>query len=86
MLQEKRIEQIEYVVKNAKHVKLNKEKLEEWSDSIKGSIFSEHPWTKYKSVFTEKEIILLAFFIESMNFCFWKEPIFKYKDKKNLLQ
>ena len=82
MLQEKRIKQIEYVVENSKYVKLNKEKLEKWADEIKGSTFSEHQWSQYKSVFTEKEIILLAFFIESMNFCFWKEPIFKYKDKK----
>ena len=82
MLQEKRLEQIKYVVENAIHVKLNQEKLDKWSDSIKGLNFEEHPWKKYKKDFTEKEIILLAFLIESMNFCFWKEPIFKYKDKK----
>lgn len=82
MLQEKRLEQIKYVVENAAHVKINQEKLDKWADSIKGSNFDEHPWKKYNKDFNEKEIILLAFFIESMNFCFWKEPIFKYKDKK----
>lgn len=82
MLQEKRLAQIKYVVENATHVKINQEKLDKWSDSIKGSNFDEHPWKKYQKDFTEKEIILLAFYIESMNFCFWKEPIFKYKDKK----
>ena len=82
MLQEKRLEQIKYVVENAAHIKLNQEKLDKWADSIKGSNFDEHPWKKYNKDFNEKEIILLAFFIESMNFCFWKEPIFKYKDKK----
>ncbi len=82
MLQEKRLKQIEYVVNNAEHVKLNEEKLEQWSDCIKDSVVSEHPWSQYKKDFTEKEMILLAFFIESMNFCFWKEPIFRYKDKK----
>lgn len=82
MLQEKRIKQIEYVVKNSKYVKLNYEKLDKWAEQIKGSTFSEHQWSKYKNTFTEKEIILLSFFVESMNFCFWKEPVFRYKDKK----
>ena len=63
MLQEKRIKQIKYVVENSKYVKLNKEKLEKWADEIKGSIFNEHPWSQYKSVFTEKEIIILFYWI-----------------------
>ena len=80
-MQEERINQINYVVNNAKYVKLNEEKLEKWSKTLK-NIDTEHPWKKYKSDFTEKEIILLAFVIESMNFCFWKEPVFTYKDQK----
>ncbi len=80
-MQEERINQINYVVNNAKYVKLNEEKLEKWSKTLK-NIDTEHPWKKYKSDFTEKEIILLAFVIESMNFCFWKEPVFIYKDQK----
>lgn len=80
-MQEERINQINYVVNNAKYVKLNEEKLEKWSKTLK-NINTEHPWKKYKSDFTEKEIILLAFVIESMNFCFWKEPVFIYKDQK----
>lgn len=82
MLQNQRINQINYVVENAKHIKLNKEKLDKWSDSLKNKLNYEHPWKKYKNDFTEKEIILLSFIIESMNFCFWKEPIFIYKDQK----
>lgn len=80
-MQEERINQINYVINNAKYVKLNEEKLEKWSKTIK-NINTEHPWKKYKKNFTEKEIILLAFIIESMNFCFWKEPVFTYKGQK----
>ena len=82
MLQEKRLNQIDYVIRNAKYVKLNKQKLDEWSDNIKNNISYEHHWKQYKNEFSEEEIIILAFFIESMNFCFWKEPIFRYKDTK----
>lgn len=82
MLQEKRLEQIEYVVRNAQYVKLNKEKLDSWIDTLKDNFCYEHCFKKYKSYFTEKEIILLVFLIESMNFCFWKEPIFIYKNNR----
>lgn len=82
MLQNQRLNQIKYVVENAKYVKLNKEKLDKWSNFLKNKISYEHPWKKYKKDFTEKEIVLLSFIIESMNFCFWKEPIFTYKNQK----
>lgn len=80
---DKRIEQINYVVNNAEHVKINYEKLDELADSLKDVSFSEHPWLKYKNELSEKELIMLSFFLESMNFCFWKEPRFRYKDQKN---
>ena len=86
MLQQDRLKQIEYVVSNAKYVKLNKQKLNEWCNNMKNNIKYEHQWKKYQKNFSEKEIILLSFLIESMNFCFWKEPIFKYKNKKNQKQ
>lgn len=82
MLQEKRLEQIEYVVNNAQYVKLNTEKLNRWINSLEDDFCYEHCFKKYKSYFTEKEIILLVFMIESMNFCFWKEPIFIYKNNR----
>lgn len=82
MLQEKRLEQLDYVIKNAEHVKLNKEKLDMWIEGIKTNLYYEHQWKKYKNKFSEKEIILLSFLVESMNFCFWKEPVFTYKEKK----
>lgn len=81
MLQELRLKQIDYVMQNAKHVKVNQDKLDEWALSLKDMIYV-HPWKKYINDFTEKEIIILAFIIESMNFCFWKEPMFEYKDQK----
>ena len=81
MLQELRLEQIDFVMKNAKHVKIRKDKLDEWALYLKDMIYV-HPWKQYKDDFTEKEIIILAFIIESMNFCFWKEPMFEYKDQK----
>lgn len=82
MLQKLRLEQIDYVMKNATHVKINMDKLDEWALSMKEMMNYVHPWKKYKDDFTEKEIIILAFIIESMNFCFWKEPMFEYKDQK----
>lgn len=82
MLQEKRLQQIEYVIKNSEHIKLDKIKLDIWVDSLKCNLNYEHHWKKYKNKFNEKEIILLVFLIESMNFCFWKEPIFVYKETR----
>lgn len=82
MLKEERIKQIEYVVNNSKYVKVNKEKLDSWIKDFACDLNYVHPWMKYKHIFSEKEIILLAFILESMNFCFWKEPIFVYKNKR----
>lgn len=81
MLQEERLKQIEYVVSNAQYVKLNREKLDKWMEQLEKNFYYEHAWKRYKPYFNEKEMILLVFLMESMNFCFWKEPIFKYKDK-----
>ena len=81
MLQEKRLEQINYVIENSKHVKLNIDKLDEWVLLLENPSSWSHSWIKYKEVFTEEEIIMLSFILESMNFCFWKEPIFKYKNQ-----
>lgn len=82
MLNTLRLEQIDYVTKNAKHVKLNKEKLDEWIEKIDTNISYTHQWKKYKEILTEEEIVLLVFMLESMNFCFWKEPIFIYNGAK----
>ena len=81
MLQEERLKQIEYVINNSKYVNINQEKLDEWCNSLKCNLTYEHHLKKYKNIFDEKEMILLVFLLESINFCFWKEPIFVYKDK-----
>ena len=82
MLNSLRLEQINYVVSNAEYVRLDKQKLDQWVEKIDANISYTHQWYKYKEFFTEKELILLVFILESMNFCFWKEPIFIYNGAK----
>lgn len=83
MLKEKRLEQIKYVVENSDYVKINEEKIEEFLSNINLDYQATHFLDNFKDKYTEKERILLVFLIESINFCFYKEPHFIYKDQKN---
>lgn len=83
MLKEKRLEQIKYVVENSNYVKINEKKIEEFLNNINLDYQDTHFLDNFKDKYTEKERILLVFLIESINFCFYKEPHFIYKDQKN---
>ncbi len=69
-------DEFEYVVKNSKYVKINNNKINDFINNLK-EINYKH-WSKDLNIkLSEKEWILLAFIIESMNFCFWKKPKWK---------
>ena len=69
-------EEFEYVVKNSKYVKINNDRLDDCIKAL-GKPNYIH-WSKELSIdLNEEEWILLAFIIESMNFCFWKKPKWK---------
>lgn len=79
-LYNQRLEQIKYVVDNSKYVHINKEKLKKFVDTNDFIIMKKKHWlSDYINKFTEKEIILFLFLIQSINYCFWKEPIFIYE-------
>lgn len=69
-------EEFEYVVMNSKYVKINNDKLDECIKAL-GEPNYVH-WSKELSLdLSEEKWILLAFIIESMNFCFWQKPKWK---------
>ena len=77
-------EEFKYVVDNSKYVKVDESRI---SDFIKdlGEINYTH-WSKEINLkLNEKEWILLAFIIESMNFCFWKKPKWKFIYKEETI-
>lgn len=66
------LKEFEYVVKNSKYVKINDDRI-----NALGKPNYTH-WSKEMSIdLNEEKWILLAFIIESMNFCFWKKPKWK---------
>ena len=70
------MEEFKYVVENSKYVKINYDKITDFVNEL-GFPNYEH-WSKGIDLhFSEKEWILLAFIIESMNFCFWQKPKWK---------
>ena len=67
------MEDLEYVVKNSKYVKIDKNKIDSFINDL-GELNYVH-WSKeFNLKLTEEEWILLAFITESMNFCFWRKP------------
>ncbi len=68
--------EIKYVADNSQYVKINYPKLDEFIAEL-GVPNYIHWFPQYNLNLTEKEQILLAFIIESLNFCFWQKP--KYK-------
>ncbi len=70
------MEEFKYVVENSKYVKINYDKITDFINELESSNY-EH-WSKGIDLhLSEKEWILLAFIIESMNFCFWQKPKWK---------
>ncbi len=76
--------EFKYVVDNSNYVHIDITKLDNYIDSL-GKIEYNH-WSKELDLkLTEKEWIILAFIIESMNFCFWKKPKWKISFKEEIL-
>ena len=70
------MEEFKYVVENSKYVKINYNKITEFVNELESPNY-EH-WSKEINLnLSEREWILLAFIIESMNFCFWQKPKWK---------
>ena len=67
------INELEYVNINSKYVHIDKEKIKDFINDL-GELNYEHWIDKMGVDLSEKELILLVFIIESMNFCFWKKP------------
>lgn len=74
-------EEFKFVVDNSKHVSIDEKEIKKFIDDL--DVVSYNHWSNELDLnLSEKEWILLAFIIESMNFCFWKKPKWKieYKD------
>ena len=67
------LDELQYVVDNSNYVKLHKDKINDFAETLEESQYVH--WSKELDFnLTEKEWILLATIVESMNFCFWKKP------------
>ena len=77
-------DEFKLVADNSKYVKKKKKKINGFVNSL-GELNYVH-WSKELDLdLTEKEWILLAFLLESMNFCFWKKPKWKIEYKDDLV-
>ncbi len=78
-----KIDQIKYVVDNSDYVKINYDKLNDFTDEITDTSY-EHWFDNKELKLNEKQRILLMFLLESINFCFWQKPKFNidYKNKR----
>ena len=69
-------QELKYVVDNSMYVKINYNKIVEFAQELKTPSY-KHWFADINIKVTENQKILLAFIIESLNFCFWPKP--KYK-------
>ena len=77
-------EKFKFVVDNSIYVKIDYTKLDEFINNL-GELNYKH-WSKNHNLdLTEKEWIILAFLIESMNFCFWIKPKWKIEYHNDIL-
>lgn len=77
-------EEFKYVVDNSKYVSINYDKVNDFINEL-GEPKYEH-WSKEVNLtLSEEKWILLAFIIESMNFCFWQKPKWKVEYNKELV-
>ena len=77
-------EEFKYVVDNSKYVSINQNEIEKFIKDL-GAINYSHWSNELNLSLTEEEWILLAFIIESMNFCFWKKPKWKIKYNNEIM-
>ena len=69
-------EEFKYVVCNSKYVSIDYEKVNDFVEKLEMPKY-EHWYKELNLKLSDKEGILLAFIIESMNFCFWQKPKWK---------
>lgn len=74
----------QYVSENSKYVKVNYDKVLEFIENLDTPNY-EHWSEKVNLQLDEEEWILLAFLIESMNFCFWQKPKWKIDYHEDLM-
>ncbi len=76
--------EFKYVVDNSEYVTIDKKKITKFVNDL-GEINYVHWSTELDLDLNEKEWILLACIIESMNFCFWKKPKWKIEYHNDLV-
>lgn len=76
--------EFKYVVDNSEYVTIDKKKITKFVTDL-GEINYAHWSTELDLDLNEKEWILLACIIESMNFCFWKKPKWKIEYHNDLV-
>lgn len=69
-------EEFKYVVDNSKYVSIDYNRVNDFVKDL-GKPKYEHWYKEIDLKLNDKEWILLAFIIESMNFCFWQKPKWK---------
>ena len=69
-------EEFKYVVDNSKYVSIDYERVNDFVKEL-GEPKYEHWYKELNLKLDDKDWILLAFIIESMNFCFWQKPKWK---------
>lgn len=78
-------EQLEYVVENSDYVKINYMELKKFINKFEKPNYQH--WYNFTSLnLNETEKIILAFIIESLNFCFWQQPKFQMDYKGNIMK
>lgn len=78
-------EQLKYVVESSDYVKINNTNLCNFINNL-GKPNYQH-WYNFTSLnLNENEKIILAFIIESLNFCFWQKPKFQIEYKGNMIK
>ena len=78
------IDEFKYVVDNSKYVSINSNKIDGFIEDL-GEINYVHWAEELNLDLTEKEWIVLAFLVESMNFCFWKKPKWKIEYNNEII-
>ena len=73
-----------YIVDNSKYVRIDEAKIDDFVQKM-DNIKYQHWSHEYDLKLNEKEWILLCLIIESMNFCFWKEPKWKVQHNNEII-
>ena len=77
--------QLKCVVENSDYVKINYTKLEDFISNLEKTDYQH--WYSFTSLnLSERKRIMLAFIIESLNFCFWQKPKFQIEYKGNIIK